>query len=66
MRTLRQGWDVHPAHSKPVVPAAVFAIFPYYRDYRYVVVEDTICIVDFVTCEIVDSWMGVLIPRRAP
>jgi Protein of unknown function (DUF1236) len=28
------------------VPAAVFAILPYYRDYRYVVVEDTICIVD--------------------
>src|SRR5262245_12984315 len=27
------------------VPAAVLAIFPYYRDYRYVVEEDTICIV---------------------
>jgi hypothetical protein len=36
------------------VPAAVFAIFPYYRDYRYVVMEDTICIVDPVTYEIVD------------
>jgi hypothetical protein len=28
------------------MPAAVLAIFPYYRDYRYVVEEDTICIVD--------------------
>jgi hypothetical protein len=36
------------------VPAAVIAIFPYYRDYRYVVVEDTICIVDPYTYEIVD------------
>ena len=37
-----------------VVPAAVLAIFPYYRDYRYVVEEDTICIVDPETYEIVD------------
>jgi len=36
------------------VPAAVLAIFPYYRDYRYVVEEDTICIVDPETYEIVD------------
>jgi hypothetical protein len=36
------------------VPAAVLAIFPYYRDYRYVVEEDTICIVDPDTYEIVD------------
>ena len=36
------------------VPAAVFAIFPYYRDYRYVVEDDVICIVDPVTYEIVD------------
>jgi hypothetical protein len=36
------------------VPATVFAIFPYYRDYRYVLVEDTICIVDPNTYEIVD------------
>ena len=36
------------------VPAAVFAVFPYYRDYRYVVVDDDICIVDPVTYEIVD------------
>jgi hypothetical protein len=36
------------------VPAAVFAVFPYYRDYRYVVLDDTICIVDPVTYEIVD------------
>jgi uncharacterized protein DUF1236 len=37
-----------------VVPAAALAIFPYYRDYRYVVEEDTICIVDPDTYEIVD------------
>ena len=37
-----------------VVPAAVLAIFPYYRDYRYVVEEDTVCIVDPETYEIVD------------
>jgi hypothetical protein len=38
------------------VPATVFAIFPYYRDYRYVLVEDTICIVDPETYEIVDVF----------
>ena len=37
-----------------VIPAAALAIFPYYRDYRYVVFEDTICIVDPDTYEIVD------------
>ena len=37
-----------------VVPAAVLAIFPHYRDYRYVVEDDTICIVDPQTYEIVD------------
>jgi len=36
------------------VPAAVLAIFPYYRDYRYVVEDDTICIVNPETYEIVD------------
>jgi hypothetical protein len=36
------------------VPAAVLAIFPYYRDYRYVVEDETICIVDPDTYEIVD------------
>lgn len=36
------------------VPAAVLAIFPYYRDYRYVVEDDIICIVDPDTYEIVD------------
>jgi len=36
------------------VPAAVLAIFPYYQDYRYVVEEDTICIVYPDTYEIVD------------
>ena len=37
-----------------VVPAAVVSIFPDYRDYRYVVVEDDIYIVDPGTYEIVD------------
>jgi hypothetical protein len=36
------------------VPAAVLTVFPYYRDYRYVVEDDTICIVDPDTYEIVD------------
>lgn len=36
------------------VPALVFAIFPYYRDYSYVLIEDTICIVDPATYQIVD------------
>ena len=36
------------------MPAAVLAIFPYCRDYRYAVEEDTICIVDPETYEIVD------------
>ena len=37
-----------------VVPAAVVSIFPDYRDYRYVVVEDEIYIVDPGTYEIID------------
>ncbi len=36
------------------IPAGVISFFPYYRDYRYVVVEDEICIVDPRTYEIVD------------
>jgi hypothetical protein len=36
------------------VPAAVFAVFPYYRDYSYVILDDDICIIDPVTYEIVD------------
>jgi hypothetical protein len=36
------------------VPAAAFGIFSYYRDYSYVVLDDTICIVDPETYEIVD------------
>jgi hypothetical protein len=37
-----------------LIPAAAYAVFPYYRDYRYVVVDDTVCIVDPITYEIVD------------
>jgi hypothetical protein len=36
------------------VPREVISFFPYYRDYRYVVVDDDICIVDPRTYEIVD------------
>jgi uncharacterized protein DUF1236 len=36
------------------IPAGVISFFPYYRDYRYVVVEDEICIIDPRTYEIVD------------
>jgi hypothetical protein len=36
------------------VPAAVLAFFPYYRDYRYFVVDDEVCIVDPATYEVVD------------
>ena len=36
------------------IPAGIISFFPYYRDYRYVVVEDEICIIDPRTYEIVD------------
>ena len=50
----RIGTRIPRSVSLFVVPAAVLAIFPYYRDYRYVVEDDTICIVDPDTYEIVD------------
>jgi hypothetical protein len=45
------------------IPAAVFAFFPYYRDYSYFVVDDEICIVDPRTYVVVDViepgyWRG--------
>jgi hypothetical protein len=45
------------------IPAAVFAFFPYYRDYSYFVVEDEICIVDprtYVIVDVIDQayWSG--------
>jgi Protein of unknown function (DUF1236) len=36
------------------VPAAVYGIFPEYRSYRYVVIDDDICIVDPETYYVVD------------
>ena len=50
------------------LPAAVFAIFPDYRSYRYVVVEDDICIVDPDTYEIIDvlDEDSVSPPRDTP
>ena len=59
-RTTRVRFNRHVGSRIPrnvrlfVVPAAVLAIFPHYRDYRYVVEDDTICIVDPQTYEIVD------------
>jgi hypothetical protein len=36
------------------IPVGIISFFPYYRDYRYFVVDDEICIVDPRTYEIVD------------
>jgi hypothetical protein len=36
------------------VKAAVLVIFPHYRDYRYLVAENTICTLDPNTYDIVD------------
>jgi hypothetical protein len=49
------------------IPAAVYEIFPYYRDYRYVVLDDTICIVETATYEIVDVIdQGYFAPGTRP
>ena len=45
------------------ISAAVFALFPYYRDYSYFVVDDEICIVDprtYVVVDVIDRgyWSG--------
>lgn len=59
-RTARVHFTRHIGSKVPrrarlyAVPAAVLAIFPYYRDYRYLVDDDVICIVDPETYEIVD------------
>src|SRR5262249_17451205 len=53
-------FDWHVGHRVPrdvrlyPVSSDVIAIFPYYRDYRYFVVDDEICIVDPRTYEVVD------------
>jgi hypothetical protein len=36
------------------IPVGIISFFPYYRDYRYFVLDDEICIVDPRTYEIVD------------
>jgi hypothetical protein len=41
-----------------LIPAAVFAFFPYYEDYSYFVVDDDICIVDprtYVVVDVIDA-----------
>ena len=50
----RVGYRIPRSVRLFAVPAAVFALFPYYRDYQYTVIDDTICIVDPATYEIVD------------
>jgi hypothetical protein len=52
------------------IPFAVFAFFPYYRDYSYFVVEDDICIVDprtYVVVDVIDAgyWGGPGRPQVA-
>jgi Protein of unknown function (DUF1236) len=52
------------------VPAAVFALFPYYRDYSYFDVDDEICIVDprtYVVVDVIepDYWSGPGRPQVA-
>jgi hypothetical protein len=53
-------FDYHVGHRIPrhvhlyPVPREVITFFPYYRDYRYFVVNDEICIVDPRTYEVVD------------
>jgi uncharacterized protein DUF1236 len=52
------------------IPFAVFAFFPYYRDYSYFVVDDDICIVDprtYVVVDVIDAgyWSGEGRPQVA-
>ena len=57
-------FDYHVGHTVPrrlqlyPVPREVITLFPYYRDYRYFVVDDEICIVDpdtYVVVDVVDE-----------
>jgi hypothetical protein len=64
--TARVGTRIPRSVRLFAVPAAVYPIFPYYRDYRYVVVEDTICIVDPVTYEIIDVLDEPGVPDARP
>jgi hypothetical protein len=52
--TARIGTRIPRRARLHAIPAAVLAIVPAYRDYRYVYYEDSISIVDPVTYEIVD------------
>lgn len=52
------------------ISAAVFAFFPYYRDYSYFVVDDDICIIDprtYVVVDVIDRgyWSGPGRPQVA-
>ena len=65
--TRRVGTRIPRSVKLFAVPAAVLVIFPYYRDYRYVVEENTICIVDPDTYEIVDVLdEGTYAPSSRP
>jgi len=68
-RVTRVNFDHHvggriPRHVRLfAIPAAVFAFFPYYRDYSYFVVDDEICIVDresYAVVDVIDRgyWSG--------
>jgi hypothetical protein len=68
-RVTRVNFDHHVGRRIPrhvrlfAIPAAVFAFFPYYRDYSYFVVDDEICIVDresYVVVDVIDRgyWSG--------
>jgi Protein of unknown function (DUF1236) len=49
------------------IPMELVSFVPGYRDYRYVVVEDTVCIVDPVTYDIVDIIDdGAYVPSSRP
>jgi hypothetical protein len=49
------------------IPTELVSFVPGYRDYRYVVVEDTVCIVDPVTYDIVDIIDdGAYVPGSRP
>ena len=52
--SVRAGARIPHSVRLAVLPAAVISLVPQYRDYRYVVVDDQICIVDPQSYEVVD------------
>jgi hypothetical protein len=66
--TLTVGSRIPRHHRRHLhrITAAIFAIAPLYRDYDYIVVEDTICIVDPETYTIVDVIPASIERAEAP